>query len=106
VARQFHADDFADNDMVLALDSEHVAALRALAERASDPDAARGKIRLLRGFDPDLGPDADLDVPDPYYGGGEGFRAVLDQVERSCAGLVAALARDAASLQQTESPPR
>jgi protein-tyrosine phosphatase len=106
VARQFHADDFADNDMVLALDSEHVAALRALAVRASDPVAARGKIRLLREFDPDLGPDADLDVPDPYYGGGDGFRAVLDQVERSCAGLVAALARDAASLQQTESPPR
>jgi low molecular weight protein-tyrosine phosphatase len=93
VARQFRADHFADNDLVLALDAEHVAALRALADRTPDPDSARGKIRLLREFDPDCAPGADLDVPDPYYGGASGFRTVLDQVERSCAGLLAALQR-------------
>jgi len=106
VARQFRTEDFAANELVLALDSEHVAALHALADRAPDPDAARGKIRLLREFDPDRRPDDDLDVPDPYYGGAVGFRTVLYQIERSCAGLLSALVRDLLPGQQTESPPR
>ena len=105
VARQFRADDFAVHDLVLALDSEHLASLEALAARADDPSAARSKIRLLREFDPDLAAGEDPDVPDPYYGGPAGFRTVLDQVERSCAGLVAAL-RQQLSAPEAQSPPR
>jgi len=63
-------------------------------------------VRLLREFDPAASGAAGLDVPDPYYGGAVGFRTVLDQVERSCAGLLAALVRDLLPGQQTESPPR
>jgi protein-tyrosine phosphatase len=33
--------------------------------------------------------DGDLDVPDPYYGGEDGFEEVLDMVERACDGLIA-----------------
>jgi protein-tyrosine phosphatase len=41
VARQFRAEDFADNDLVVALVSGHASALRALADRTSDPEVAR-----------------------------------------------------------------
>ena len=50
-------------------------------------DAA--KVRLLREFDPAAG--GDLDVPDPYFGGPDGFEDVFDMVERACAGLLRTL---------------
>ncbi|MFO0633977.1 MAG: low molecular weight phosphotyrosine protein phosphatase [Nannocystaceae bacterium] len=55
----------------------------------SRPSDARAKLRLLREFDPEQ-PGA-LDVPDPWYGGPEGFEHVLDLCERACAGLLAHL---------------
>lgn len=95
-AKQFTAADFAERDLVVALDRGHEARLAQLARLADDPEEARAKIALLRSFDPAAD---DLDVPDPYYGGSDGFVEVLQQVERACAGLVAALR------QQTLSPP-
>lgn len=95
-AKQFTAADFADRDLVVALDRGHEARLAQLAGLADDPDEARAKIVLLRSFDPDAD---DMDVPDPYYGGSDGFVEVLRQVERACAGLLAAVR------QQTLSPP-
>jgi protein-tyrosine phosphatase len=85
-ARQFTAADFAERDLVVALDSGHERDLRALAPTAADWD----KVRLLRSYDPEAaaGP-AGLDVPDPYYGGPDGFEHVLDLVERACRGLLA-----------------
>jgi low molecular weight protein-tyrosine phosphatase len=97
-AKQFTAADFADRDLVVALDRGHVRRLQLLAGDAEDPDAARAKIVLLRSYDPAADP-ADLDVADPYYGGSDGFVEVLHQVERACAGLLVALR------QQTPSPP-
>jgi protein-tyrosine phosphatase len=85
-ARQFHARDFGRWDLVVAMDAENAADLRAIA-----PDAeAAAKVRLLREWDPEAG-DGDRSVPDPYYGGPEGFSTVLDMVERACAGLIAHL---------------
>ena len=43
-------------------------------------------MRLLRSFDP--ASHGDLDVPDPYYGGPDGFEEVLDLVEAACRGLL------------------
>ncbi len=80
-ARQFAADWFDDNDLVLAVDESTHSMLRAL-----DPEQSAGKLRLLREFDPLA--NGDLDVPDPYYGGQRGFDDVLDMVERSCHGLL------------------
>jgi protein-tyrosine phosphatase len=48
----------------------------------TDPD----KIRLLRSFDPAA--TGDLDVPDPYYGGNDGFQIVLAMIEAATPGLV------------------
>ena len=99
-ARQFTPDDFAERDLVVALDSGHRDVLWWLAAETDDPEDARAKIVLLRSYDSSADPD-DLDVPDPYYGGGTGFDEVLEQIERACAGLVESIT----ARQQTDSPP-
>ena len=84
-ARQFVAGDFTRFDWVVAMDRSNAANLQRLAPDA----AAEARIHLLRSFDPDAG-DA-LDVPDPYYGGSDGFQTVLAICERGCAGLLRAM---------------
>jgi protein-tyrosine phosphatase len=58
--------------------------------RARAAAKARGitleKVRLLREFDP--ADHGELDVPDPYYGGDDGFEEVLDLVRAACEGLL------------------
>ena len=51
-------------------------------------ERAAAKVRLLREFDPESAAGADLDVPDPYYGGEDGFDHVLDLVDAACKGLL------------------
>ena len=75
-ARRFSVADFDRFDLILAMDSENLRDLLALAP----DDDARAKVRLLRG--------PNLDVPDPYYGGPDGFDVVLDQVEEACRKLL------------------
>jgi len=87
-ARQFRPEDFERFDHVLAMDRSNRDALRRMAPS----DAARAKVRLLRDFEPDA-PD-DAEVPDPYYGGADGFDRVLDICMASCEGLLAHLLRD------------
>ncbi|MFE0651586.1 low molecular weight protein-tyrosine-phosphatase [Streptomyces sp. NPDC059534] len=84
-ARQFRASWFADLDLVIALDEGHLRELRALARTSEEAD----RIRLLRSYDPAAGNG--LDVPDPYYGGREGFEECLEMVEAASAGLLAAV---------------
>jgi protein-tyrosine phosphatase len=86
-ARQFRDVDFDAFDYVVALDSSNATRLLALART----DEEREKVKLLRAFDPESPPDSD--VPDPYYGGDEGFSAVIDLCERACAGLLEHLRR-------------
>jgi protein-tyrosine phosphatase len=88
VARQFQAGDFDRFDHVLAMDRQNRAGLLALAP----DDAARAKVRMLRSFDPASPPDAE--VPDPYYGGPQGFDQVFDICEAACRGLLAHLRRE------------
>ena len=78
-ARQVRRSDFEEFDLIVAMDSSNLADLRALG-----PEEAHEKIRLLREF----GDGEGLDVPDPYYGGEDGFTEVLDIVERCCAVLL------------------
>jgi protein-tyrosine phosphatase len=83
-ARQLTVDDFEDFDLLLAADRDNLEGIRAIAP---DEEAA-AKARLLREFDPASAGAPDLDVPDPYYGGPQGFETVLDQVEAACRGLL------------------
>jgi protein-tyrosine phosphatase len=80
-AQQFRAKDFARFDWVIALDEGHFAELQDLAPDA----AARHKIHLLRSFDTQAESPS---VPDPYYGGAQGFEAVIDMCEKACTGLL------------------
>ena len=86
-ARQVRPRDFEHFDLLLAMDREN---LRELRTFSPDGDVA-GKARLLREFDPASAGAPDLDVPDPYYGGPDGFEKVLDQVEAACRGLLDSL---------------
>jgi protein-tyrosine phosphatase len=101
VARQFQPQDFARFDHVLAMDRQNQASLLQMA-----PDqAARNKVRLLRSFDPASAASAastgssaasgggggDDEVPDPYFGGAQGFDRVFDICEAACRGLLAHL---------------
>jgi protein-tyrosine phosphatase len=81
-ARQITPADFDHYDLILAADRENVADLRHVAPDA----AAREKIHLLREYDPEAA--GDLEVPDPYYGGDDGFETVLDLVDAACRGLL------------------
>ena len=84
-ARQVTREDLRAFDLVLAADRDNRAALLALA----DGDVAvRGRIRMLRDFDPASAAGGQLDVPDPYFGGADGFDHVLDLVDAACRGLL------------------
>ncbi|MGV9280544.1 low molecular weight protein-tyrosine-phosphatase [Streptomyces sp. NPDC003730] len=85
-ARRFQQSWFSRLDLVVALDAGHLRALRRLAP--SEQDAA--KVRLLRSYDP-AADGGDLDVPDPYYGGQDGFEECLEMVEAASDGLLAAV---------------
>ncbi|MFJ6832700.1 low molecular weight protein-tyrosine-phosphatase [Streptomyces sp. NPDC091209] len=84
-ARRFQASWFSRLDLVVALDTGHLKALRRLATSAEDAE----KIRLLRSYDPTAA--GDLDVPDPYYGHMDGFEECLEMVEAASPGLLAAV---------------
>lgn len=70
-------------DLLLAMDSGHDAALRRMAPGTD--------VRLIRSFDPARTDVADLDVPDPYYGDGDGFERVLAMIEAATPGVVSHL---------------
>jgi protein-tyrosine phosphatase len=81
-ARTVEAKDFGRFDYLIAMDRANQ---RDLLRMAPD-DLAEAKIVLFRNYDPDSPRDAD--VPDPYYGEGDGFENVLDICEAASRGLL------------------
>ncbi|HET7172819.1 MAG TPA: low molecular weight protein-tyrosine-phosphatase [Nocardioidaceae bacterium] len=73
-------------DLVLVMDHENLQDVLAAMPPEADPD----RVRMFRRFDPDSADDAD--VPDPWYGGYDGFADVLAVIERTSDALAAALA--------------
>jgi protein-tyrosine phosphatase len=73
--------DLEEFDYVLAMDNENFHNLKAIAE----PQHVN-RIRLFLDYAPDLGI---REVPDPYYGGPDGFDRVLDMIEEAALGLLA-----------------
>ncbi|HEX4436536.1 MAG TPA: low molecular weight protein-tyrosine-phosphatase [Solirubrobacteraceae bacterium] len=84
-ARKIAPEDFDRFDLILAMDGSNLRDLQTLAPDEED----RAKVRLLREFDPGSAGEPDLDVPDPYYGGEDGFGTVFDLVDAACRGLLA-----------------
>jgi len=84
-ARQITRTDLREIDLVLAADRDH----RALVKRMlAEPD--RGKVHLLRDFDPNADGD---EIPDPYYGPPQGFVDVLDMTAAAMPGVIAEIRR-------------
>lgn len=76
-ARQVSLGDFAECDLILAMDRQNRRDLLAMETSGRYHD----KVKLFMDFVPDApGPD----VPDPYYGGPEGFDAVYELIDRGC----------------------
>jgi len=96
-ARAITGRDFEDYDLILAADRRNLRDLRAIA-----PRAAREKLHLLREFDPASAGAPDLDVPDPYYGGDDGFMRVLDLVEHRLRAVLPHAGLDAAGRRAVE----
>ena len=79
-ARKVARADFTQFDLILAMDRGHL----RLLERACPPEQ-RHKLRLFMEYAEDSAAD---EVPDPYYGGPDGFERVLDMVESGARGLL------------------
>ena len=78
-AQVFEA-NWLEQDLVLAMDAQNLADI-------TDGAGVSDRVRMFRSFDPlvaESADPADLDVPDPFYGGDEGFADVIRIVERTC----------------------
>jgi protein-tyrosine phosphatase len=80
--RQVRVGDFRRFTHVVAMDRENLRNLERMREGAGEGP----RPRLLRDWDPEGGEGAE--VPDPYYGGPDGFVTVFRMVERSCRGIL------------------
>ena len=79
VARQVSPADFEGFDVIVSVDDENLQRLRRIA-----PPGSAGRLRKLTS----------ADIPDPYYGGPQGFDVVLDMVEDACRELLDELRQD------------
>lgn len=79
-ARAVVPSDFGRFDLLLAMDKGHERQLLAMA-----PSEERGRVRMFMSFAQDAQAS---EVPDPYYGGSDGFAHVLDLIEAACRGLL------------------
>ena len=82
-ARTIEGADFQRFDLILAMDEEHHAILSRIAGSSADH-----KLKLMMSYARRF---ADEEVPDPYYGGPQGFERVLDMLEDAARGLLESL---------------
>ena len=81
-ARQFVPSDFDRFDLVIAMDQSNFNQLQGLRSK----EVIKEKLFLFRFFDPKN--DGNLEVPDPYYGGNNGFQLVFSIIDRTCPKLL------------------
>ncbi|MFG0327730.1 MAG: low molecular weight protein-tyrosine-phosphatase [Phycisphaerales bacterium JB037] len=83
IARQVRSpQDFDEFHWIIAMDRANHRDLLSLG-------AAKHRVHLMRSFDRTLGVDeATAEVPDPYYGEGDGFLRVFEMLDRACDGLL------------------
>lgn len=83
IARRFTRDWYAENDLLLAMDESNYANMADLSPTVDE----LGKLKMFRSFDPESA-DGDIEVPDPWFGGSDGFVDVLATVERTCDAII------------------
>ena len=89
-ARQIELADFSNFDRILTMDDDNLRAVRSLAGELG----ARSDLALVEPMTSHCRRFGDKEVPDPYYGGEQGFEHVLDLLEDACSGLLKTLTRD------------
>ena len=75
--RQFSKQDFDDFDYIFVMDNSNKKDILSIARNDSDKE----KIHLILN---EIFPNENMDVPDPYYGGSEGFKNVYRMLDLSC----------------------
>lgn len=83
-ARQFRLQDFEEFDIIYAMDSENYNNILKLASSVDDEN----KVKLILN---EIEPDSNSSVPDPYYGGDEGFENVYQMLNLACEKVVLTL---------------
>ena len=83
-ARQFTKKDFADFDLIIPMDEDNRRDILRLARNEED----RAKVTPFMSFCENF---SNPEVPDPYYGGQEGFELVADIMEDGCLGILESL---------------
>lgn len=86
--RQVTKADFDRFDYILAMDEDNLANLQRIR-----PEGSGAEVALLMSYAPRAGSPV---VPDPYYGGADGFEEVLDLVDAACEGFLTKVVRDGA----------
>ena len=85
-ARRVEQADFQRFDLILAMDQDHYSILSHMAR-----PPAGDKLKLMMSYARRF---AEQEVPDPYYGGPQGFERVLDMLEDAASGLLESLRKD------------
>ena len=83
-ARGFCVEDFDDFDLILTMDNRNFRDVKNLARNEQDIAKVKKMVGYCYGYD-------DSEVPDPYYGGAQGFEHVLDLLSDGCTNLLASL---------------
>ena len=87
-ARQISYTWMSDIDLLLTMDTRNYTNVSEMVRQSGHSP----ELTMLRSFDPELthleAPHPELDVPDPYFGDGDGFVTVLEMIERSTEGLI------------------
>jgi protein-tyrosine phosphatase len=88
ISRQFDTyEDFDRFDLIIGMDDENILALKSMARNIEDLK----KLHKITDFSKEWNYS---EVPDPYYGGEEGFELVLDLLEDACTGLLESIIRN------------
>ena len=83
-ARQFRAMDLQEFDLILAMDKDNYRNILALDPQRKFAD----KVKMMCDY---CETSTDKEIPDPYYGSGDGFNYVIDLLFETCGGLLKAL---------------
>ena len=90
-SRQINYTWMSELDLIVVMDSSNYTNVQEIINQSGHAP----ELVMFRSFDPDLAhldaPHPDLDVPDPYYGTGDGFTVVLNMIERATDGLITQL---------------
>jgi protein-tyrosine phosphatase len=85
-ARQFKKNDFDTFDYIFVMDNSNYKDVLALAPN----EEAKSKVKLILN---ELFPNENVDVPDPYYGGEDGFENVYEMLDQACEEIARKLKR-------------